>query len=312
MEGVCLAGKGIRRLILLLLVATVVHDDGELVKQVVAALNRGDFRMAEFELGVARGENGVTPEWLEASSWYARALLLSNQFGPAEARAEEILSLVPAGGRRAGPDEKQLDTAIGAAIEVKGQALAKSGERDAAIRFFRAELAQWRNASFIPRIQKNLLLLTLVGQPAPALVETAFVGPKPAPLADLRGKVVLMFFWAHWCLDCRAEVPIIAAIHSEFVLKGLVLCGPTRYYGYTATSDHVTPSEEIKYIAQVRRAFYEPVEDVPMPVSNENFVAYGASTTPTIVLLDRKGIVRLYHPGAMTEDELRRAIKSLL
>ena len=311
MEGACLAGKGIRRLIILLLLATAVQGDDELVKQVVAALNRGDFQMAEFDLGVARGENGVTPEWMEAASWYARALLLANQFGPAEARAAEILSLVPVA-KHAGPNDKQMATAIGAAIEVKGQALEKSGQREAAVRFLRAELAQWHSASFAPRIQKNLLLLTMVGQPAPPLAESSYIGPKPVPLSALRGKVVLMFFWAHWCLDCRAEVPILAAIHADFVLRGLVLYGPTRYYGYTASSDHVSPAAELKYIAQVRSTFYQPLQDVPMPVNNANFAEYGASTTPTIVLIDRKGIVRLYHPGAMTEAELRAAIQSVI
>jgi thiol-disulfide isomerase/thioredoxin len=311
MEGACLAGKGLRRLLIFALLASAVQAEDELVKQVVAALNRGDFQMAQFELGVARGENGVTPEWLEADSWYARALLLANQPGPAEARAEEILSLVPAA-KHAGPNDKQMATAIGAAIEVKAQALVKSGQHEAAVRFLRAELAQWHSASFAPRIQKNLLLLTLVGQPAPPLVESQYIGPKPAPLAALRGKVVLMFFWAHWCLDCRAEVPILASIRADFTRRGLVLYGPTRYYGYTASSDQVSPAEELNYIAQVRRSFYGPLQDVPMPVSNANFAKYGASTTPTIVLIDRKGIVRLYHPGAMTEAELRAAIQSVI
>ncbi len=306
-----MAGKGLRRLIFFLVLATAVQGDDELVKQVVAALNRGDFQMAQFELGVARGENGITPEWLEASSWYARALLLANQFGPAAARAEEILSLAPTA-KHAGPNDKQMATAIGAAIEVKGQALEKSGQHEAAVRFLRAELAQWHSASFGPRIQKNLLLLTMVGQPAPPLAESPYIGPKPVPLSALRGKVVLMFFWAHWCLDCRAEVPILASIHADFVLRGLVLYGPTRYYGYTASSDHVSPAEELKYISQVRSSFYEPLQDVPMPVNNANFTEYGASTTPTIVLIDRKGIVRLYHPGAMTEAELRAAIQSVI
>ena len=48
----------------------------------------------------------------------------------------------------------------------------------------------------------------------------------------------------------------------------------------------------------------------PAPVSEENFRNYGASTTPTLVLIDRAGIVRLYHPGAMTYEELRAAITS--
>jgi hypothetical protein len=45
-----------------------------------------------------------------------------------------------------------------------------------------------------------------------------------------------------------------------------------------------------------------------MPLSAENFKRYGVSSTPTIVLVDRHGLVRLYHPGRMTEAALRAAI----
>ena len=51
---------------------------------------------------------------------------------------------------------------------------------------------------------------------------------------------------------------------------------------------------------------------MPVPVSGANFAAYGASTTPTIVLIDGQGIVRLYHPGALTETELATGILTLI
>jgi thioredoxin-related protein len=41
-----------------------------------------------------------------------------------------------------------------------------------------------------------------------------------------------------------------------------------------------------------------------VPVSEANFQRFGASTTPTLVLIDRQGIVRLYHPGAMPYQQL--------
>jgi thioredoxin-related protein len=47
-------------------------------------------------------------------------------------------------------------------------------------------------------------------------------------------------------------------------------------------------------------------------VSEKAFLVYGCSSTPTIVLLDRHGIVRLYHPGAMTYEELRAEMEKLL
>jgi thioredoxin-related protein len=49
-----------------------------------------------------------------------------------------------------------------------------------------------------------------------------------------------------------------------------------------------------------------------VPLSSENFKIYGVSTTPTLVLIDRAGIVRLYRPGRMTYEELMPHIKRVM
>jgi hypothetical protein len=48
---------------------------------------------------------------------------------------------------------------------------------------------------------------------------------------------------------------------------------------------------------------------MPVPLSKRNFNAYGASTTPTLVVLNRAGQVAMYHPGALSYDELRSAVQ---
>jgi hypothetical protein len=48
-----------------------------------------------------------------------------------------------------------------------------------------------------------------------------------------------------------------------------------------------------------------------VPVNEETFKNYGASTSPTLVLIDRAGIVRLYHPGRMTYEELQPLVAKL-
>jgi thioredoxin-related protein len=50
---------------------------------------------------------------------------------------------------------------------------------------------------------------------------------------------------------------------------------------------------------------------MPVPLSVANFISYGASTTPTLVLIDRAGVVRYYHPGAAPEAELSARIRAL-
>ena len=71
-------------------------------------------------------------------------------------------------------------------------------------------------------------------------------------------------------------------------------------------------AEETPFISKVFEQYYAAVPNEGIPVDRGNFERYGASTTPTIVLVDRHGIVRLYHPGLMTEAELRGAIEPLL
>jgi hypothetical protein len=51
---------------------------------------------------------------------------------------------------------------------------------------------------------------------------------------------------------------------------------------------------------------------MPVPLSQQNFNAYGASTTPTLVVLNRAGQVATYHPGAMAYDELRAALEKVV
>ena len=111
---------------------------------------------------------------------------------------------------------------------------------------------------------------------------------------------------------CTTELGAVAKIKSEFEPKGLTIVAPTQKYGYVAKGESAPPSVELKYIEQVRQQFYAPIITTPAPVNEENFRKYGASTTPTLVLIDRAGIVRLYHPGTMTYAELRGAIMKAL
>ena len=152
---------------------------------------------------------------------------------------------------------------------------------------------------------------SLEGKAAPPLDEREFLGGKPAPLTALKGKPVVLFFWAHWCGDCKQEAPILAEIEKEYAAKGLVVVAPTQRYGYVARGEEAGPADETKYIEEVRRKFYSDLLNVPAPISEDNFKNYGASTTPTVVLIDRQGIVRLYHPGTMSLEELRAALNRL-
>jgi thiol-disulfide isomerase/thioredoxin len=173
-------------------------------------------------------------------------------------------------------------------------------------------LATYGNTSIRARLQKNLNLLSLAGHPAPPLNIAEYIGPRPVGLSQLKGSPVLLFFWAHWCPDCKNEAPILAGLSSEFGSKGLRLVAPTQLYGYAAQGEEAKPKDELAYTERVWQHFYPGLQSAPVPVSKENFNRYGASTTPTLVLLDRSGRVSLYHPGVMSYDDLRSAIEKVL
>ncbi len=205
--------------------------------------------------------------------------------------------------------EPHLPIALGAAYEVLAQEMAAKGQHAKAASLLRSALTRYGNTSIRARLQKNLNLLALIGQPAPSLQISQYLGPKPPTLASLKGSPVLLFFWAHWCGDCKAEVPVIARLRQEFAPEGLVVIGPTRLYGYAAQGADAKPGEERAYIESVRARYYASLQDMPVPLSRQNFNAYGASTTPTLIVLNRAGQVAMYHPGAMPYDELRSAVK---
>ena len=272
----------------------------------------GDFARAQSFLDAYKKKIGVNPEYIEALSWMGRGELARKNFAAAEKNAADVRALALAQLKHRPLDaEPHLPTALGASIEVQALASAAEGRRDEAVVFLRDETKRWQGTSIVARIQKNLNVLTLEGKPAPALDISQWIGSRhPQPLTAYRGHPVLLFLWAHWCPDCKQEVSVVEKLKSIYGPKGLVVIAPTQHYGYIGGGSDAPPVVETRYIGEVFKKFYAGLGAVDIPLSEANFRNYGVSTTPTMVLLDKQGIVRLYNPGAAPYGLLAAKIDS--
>jgi cytochrome c biogenesis protein CcmG/thiol:disulfide interchange protein DsbE len=138
-----------------------------------------------------------------------------------------------------------------------------------------------------------------VGKPAPALEVPLVFGPGgtgvgTASLAALRGKVVLVDFWASWCPPCRAEMPILKALQNGYSSRGFTVLG-------------VSVGESG---ADARR--YAQAESLTWPIATaEDSDApgrWGVSSLPHMFLVDGQGIIRNQWVGQVSAGELERAI----
>jgi thiol-disulfide isomerase/thioredoxin len=121
--------------------------------------------------------------------------------------------------------------------------------------------------------------------------------------ASLRGKVVLLDFWASWCGPCKAASPTMQALHKKYASRGLVVIGANA----EGTGDGMAIAK--KY-ATVNSYTY------PFTAGNEDFARkIGVSGLPTFVIVDKQGVVRLVAVGFDTRStprEFEDAIKRLL
>jgi len=273
-------------------------------------ISAGDVPSAESILEVHREKYGEDGPWLAGLGWLARGALLVGDTASARRYASETRAAVTR--RLAGKplsQDRDAEGALGAAIEVEAQLLAKQRGRDAAAALLRRELAVADTpAPFRSRLYKRLALLTLEGTAAPELVVEDHMGSVAVPsLSSLKGKPVVLFLWAEWCGDCKAQAASLARVVSKHREAGLTTIALTRWY---ETGDSARAIERVR-ADSVWSAVYTGLQDIPRVVSTRSMVEYGGSATPTFVFIDRKGIVRHYTPTRLTEAALEREIAAL-
>jgi peroxiredoxin len=123
---------------------------------------------------------------------------------------------------------------------------------------------------------------------------------KEVSLASLKGKVVLLNFWATYCGPCKEEMPLLSAWHEKFKKKGLVVL---------AVNVDPESKDALNYLKETPTKFDSLFD--PDDTLRESF---GADTLPATYLIDRKGKLRVVHDGDLLEDDgdFVKSIKILL
>lgn len=153
----------------------------------------------------------------------------------------------------------------------------------------------------------------ILGDPAPELegIDAWFPGT-PKTLQALRGKVVLLDFWATWCGPCFDAFPSLTEWHRDHAEEGLVILGVTRYYG-RGEGFPMDETSEISYLKRFKQKQGLPYDFVVAKGQAAQF-QYAATGLPTAVLIDRKGVVRYVESGTNPTrlEELRDVMLRLL
>jgi len=171
----------------------------------------------------------------------------------------------------------------------------------------RVPLVVPRTLAFGSALAALLLLLVLPGAAtavdrgdrAPELGARDLSG-QPVRVSAMRGKVLLVDFWATWCEPCRQELPFLQRLHERYGDEGLVVVG-------------VSVDEDLGKVRRfVRRngIGFTVVHDREKRIADR----YGLERMPTNYLVDRRGVIRHVNPTFRAEhaERIENQVKRLL
>ncbi len=159
------------------------------------------------------------------------------------------------------------------------------------------------------RVESSLVRDRLIGTRAPEINADHFVATKPVTMEDLRGKVVLLDFWAVWCGPCIATFPHLIEWQEKYSDKGLVILGATNFYNYKWDEDagkavraeegaQVSPEEELAMLEKFRESYKLHHGFFVNSKESGYAKAFAVSGIPQAVLLDKEGKIQLIRVGS--------------
>jgi thiol-disulfide isomerase/thioredoxin len=259
-------------------------------------------------------ESKVSPEAVATSPQAAVAagldraaeLQQTGKFSEAAAELERVMTTA-----RATPYEIEFQTRIRLGMALSDTYLSLNRVADARALLtdeaaFAEKISQIMQATGTPQqkrmatsgylqIRDRATQMALIGELVPALTVKTWINAGPVALEELRGRVILLEFWATWCKPCQEMFPKLKKLHERTGPRGLEIIALTRHYmAYGGTAESM--QEELQFM---RAMVTEHGLSFPVGVAPDERMqtTYGANGLPTCVLIDRNGIVRYAGPG---------------
>ena len=148
-------------------------------------------------------------------------------------------------------------------------------------------------------IDPKLVPSPLVGKPAPLFTTNMLVSGEKLSLQDLRGQPVVLNFWASWCVACRDEAAVLEHAYQVYGPQGLRVIG-------IAIQD--TPEKALAFAQRFGKTYTLALDNN----AGEIGLNYGLYGVPETFFIDREGLIRYKHVGAVTPDMVATQAQQLL
>ena len=294
---------------------------------VIQAAKKGLLPEAEIRLKeYAQNQPQVADDRYSLENWMVSGYFKTRDYRQALPHAQELWAAAKVAAKKKGSFAR--DTMLNEAMTLLSETELKLEKKDQAI----ADVRELRAMSFsLPSGNLYRLALRRLGQldpridpfkfsddstevttGPPAILVDEWIDQQPTKLSELRGRVVLLDFWATWCGPCRVTLPRLQSLHQSYKNKGLVILGMTNFFG-RAEGKPLTRVQEMDYLRDFKKKFRLQY-GFAIADSEENDRNYAVSSIPTTFLIDRRGVVRFISVGSSDAEAvaLNKMIKKLI